>query len=373
MKKLTNIALGVGLSLSVSSVFAAQIVADARGNGMGNTGVATATYITAPFYNPALGAIYSEDDDFGLLLPAIGVNANDPDEVISLIDDLDEAIENEDFTKADEYLDALEEGGILSVSGGAGIAVAIPLATVSTNFFAHGHVEIMSQAEIDDSTDVQDRYNSSQVDTQAFAYSEFGVSLSKSYMISDQQVSFGVSPKYQVMRTYSQVSTLEDFDLSDYEESENNESAFNFDIGAAWYTDHLRVALALKDVISQEIELKNSSGSIQDVYELNPQATFGFAYINNYFTAALDADLTKQERFKSADDNTQFVRVGIEGNAWDWLQLRAGYEMDLEDTLDDSITAGFGISPWDVVHFDLAASYAGSNQLGGAANLYLSF
>ena len=50
-------------------------------------------------------------------------------------------------------------------------------------------------------------------------------------------------------------------------------------------------------------------------------------------------------------------------------QLRAGYEMDLEDTLDDSLTAGIGISPFDVVSLDLAGSYAGENQFGASLNL----
>ena len=373
MKKLTKIALGIGLSLSVSSVFAAQIVADARGNAMGNTGVASATYLTAPFYNPALGALYHESDDFGILLPAIGINANDPDDAITLIDNIEEALDNGDLADADEYLDSLEKGGSLSVTAGVGIAFALPISAVSTNFFSRGYVEVMSQMDIESSGDAQDRYDSSEVVTKAFGYSEFGVSFSKAYNIANQQVSFGVSPKYQIMKTYLEVSTLEDFDFSDYEESENNASAFNFDIGAAWYTDNFRVALAVKDVISQDIKLKNSSGNIQDTYQLSPQGTLGVAYISDFFTAAFDADLTKQERFKNMDDDTQFIRVGIEGNAWNWLQLRAGYEVDLEETLDNTITAGIGISPGDLVHLDIAASYAGENQLGGSANLYFTF
>ena len=76
--------------------------------------------------------------------------------------------------------------------------------------------------------------------------------------------------------------------------------------------------------------------------------TLGIGYVGDYVALSLDADLTKQKRFKELDDDTQFIRVGIEGNAWGWAQLRAGYEVDLENNLDNSVTGGIGISPFDV-------------------------
>jgi hypothetical protein len=90
-------------------------------------------------------------------------------------------------------------------------------------------------------------------------------------------------------------------------------------------------------------------------------------------TVAVDIELTKQERFASLNDETQYLRFGIEGNAWDWAQLRAGYEIDMQDNADSAITAGIGLSPFDVVSLDLAGNYAGSNQLGASANLAFTF
>jgi len=90
-------------------------------------------------------------------------------------------------------------------------------------------------------------------------------------------------------------------------------------------------------------------------------------------TATVDWDLTTQKRFAGLDDDTQFLRFGIEGNAWGWAQLRAGYEVDLEDTLDNSITAGLGISPGDLVSLDFAGNYAGDNQFGLSGNLAFTF
>ncbi len=57
---LRKLSIAVALSVASSSAFAATTVADGRGNGMGNTGVTTADYVLAPFYNPALTAVHGE-------------------------------------------------------------------------------------------------------------------------------------------------------------------------------------------------------------------------------------------------------------------------------------------------------------------------
>lgn len=188
-------------------------------------------------------------------------------------------------------------------------------------------------------------------------------------MLGGHDVSLGISPKYQELRTYSDTVSVEDFDIEDYDKSETNEKAFNMDLGAVWNKDEWRVAFAVKDLFKQEIDTLNKTYT----YELTPQATLGFAYSTRLFTAALDADLTSQTRYVGVDDDTQFIRVGFEGNAWDWLQLRAGYQIDVENTLDNMVTAGLGVSPFDVVNFDFAGSYAGDNQFGASANVAVTF
>ena len=64
---------------------------------------------------------------------------------------------------------------------------------------------------------------------------------------------------------------------------------------------------------------------------------------------------------------------GIEGGDFDWGQLRAGYQTDLKDTLDDSLTVGLGISPSGQISLDFAGNYAGDNQYGLSTNLAFSF
>ncbi|HDM8046953.1 conjugal transfer protein TraF [Vibrio fluvialis] len=367
------------------SAYAANSVADARGNAMGNTGVTTSDYLLAPFYNPALTAVYRDRDSVGLLVPALGANVRDSDESLSTIDDLQSSIDQfeaagvgaatqENINQLNGYLDDLADDKPFAVSGGAGIAVALPMNAVSLNFFARGYAEILADSSIAANTgntasDVETRYQNSYVNMLAFGYSEYGVAVAKLFTLQGQQIAIGITPKIQELRTYKEVVTVKDFDLSDYDQSKTSKNAFNLDIGAVWLIDNFRAGIAAKDLISQEIKTYDDQSS----YTLDPQVTVSGGYVTDFLALAIDWDLTKQKRFKGVDDDTQFLRFGVEGNAWGWAQLRAGYEIDLESALDNSITAGLGISPGDLVSVDLAANYAGNYQYGLSANLAFTF
>ncbi|MCA2414000.1 conjugal transfer protein TraF [Vibrio chemaguriensis] len=375
MRKLTLAATGALFILSPHA-FAAPYAADARSHGMGNTGVVSADYLTAPLHNPALGALYRENDDIGLLIPALGVNIHDEDEALSAVDDVQDLYDSiqgiptpANEAELNRLLDQLDKSAPVVINGGLSLAIAIPTRYMSVNLFSAGYVEILAAPDISDSTNTADRYLNSAVDLAAFGSAEYGVALARAYTIGGQQFAFGITSKYQQLKTYTQRTTLDDFDIEDYDKSEVSKNTFNMDLGVAWYHNAFRAGLSLKDVFEQDIETKLGNYT----YELTPQATLGIGYVGDYVALSLDADLTKQKRFKELDDDTQFIRVGIEGNAWGWAQLRAGYEVDLENNLDNSVTGGIGISPFDVISVDLAGSYAGDNQFGAAANLAFTF
>ncbi len=144
MKKITLIAASVFSVISTSSI-AAPYVADARSQGMGNTGVASADYLTAPLHNPAIGAMHRDHDDFGLLLPAIGANLYDKDESLSAIDDaqdaydaLEHSIDQNDQATALAHaqdlqasLDAISGSSPVTVNAGVSAVVAIPTSALS--------------------------------------------------------------------------------------------------------------------------------------------------------------------------------------------------------------------------------------------------
>ncbi|MHA2938718.1 conjugal transfer protein TraF [Vibrio sp. RC27] len=390
MNQYTKIAVLVAGFIASSSVYSATWVADARGNAMGNTGVTSADFVVAPFYNPALTAVYRDDQNIGVLL-GLNVNANDPDESLSniddiqtLIDDFNEAVDNSNFASIDAntvselntQLDDLVDNSAIGVTAGAGLAVALPVKSVSVNLFARAYMELVADVNesnyatgANDAETLDNRINASSVDLVAFGYSEVGLALAKMAMINGERFSFGVSPKIQSLRTYKQTVTVEEFDVEDFDESEVSKSAFNLDLGAVWLKGDYRVGLAVKDMFKQEIKTYDN----QDSYTLDPQLVVSGAYVSDFFTAAVDLDLTEQERFATSEDNTQFARFGIEGNAWGWAQLRAGYEIDMVGSMENSVTAGIGFSPFNVVSFDLGASYAGENQFGASTNLEVKF
>lgn len=379
MKLLRKTSIAVATGLISLTANAATVVPDGRGNGMGNTGVTTADYVLAPFYNPALVAVYRDSDTFGILLPGIGARIRDTDKTLETVDDLQDAIKQFESNPSSPgieatingYLDQLADDKPLGVNGGVVASVALPLNAFSTNLFLRGYADVIAKTDISSSSNTQTRYENSRVDMIAFGYSEFGVAVAKRMTLAGQDVSLGISPKFQTMRTYKQALTVEDFDLSDYDQSETKENAFNLDLGAVWFYEQFRAGIAIKDLFSQELQTLDISGV--STYKLDTQVTVSGAYALDYFVATVDWDLTKQERFTDQNDDTQFLRFGIEGNAMGWAQLRAGYEIDLEDTLDNSITAGIGISPGDLVSLDLAGSYAGDNQYGISGNLSFTF
>ncbi|EEY99419.1 hypothetical protein VOA_001769 [Vibrio sp. RC586] len=374
------------MAMAIPSIaIADNLVVDARGTGMGNTGVSSADYLLAPYYNPALTAVYRKKDSFGVLLPSIGLRAEDTDESLTTLDDLQDSIEQferlgagaatqDNIDQMNRYLDQLSDDKPLAVTAGIGLAVAMPLKAVSLNFFTRGYAEVIAKPNVaaktgDSATDVQNRYQNSDVDITAFSYTEVGVAIAKQVVLGGQTVALGVTPKVQQLRTYQDNASIKSFDLNDYDKSEVKDNAFNFDIGAVWLLEQYRLGMAVKDLFAKDIETFNKNNT----YNLDTQITVSGSYVSDFFVAALDLDLTKQRRFSGDKDDTQFIRIGIEGNAWNWAQLRAGYEVDLQNSLDDSVSLGLGISPGDLVNLDLAGSYAGSNQYGVSANLAFTF
>lgn len=380
----TTLAVAIAMAAS-STAFATNLVMDARGAGMGNTGVSTADYLLAPYYNPALSAVYRKKDSFGVLIPTIGVRAEDKDSSLTTIDDLQDsinqferlgagAVTQDNIDQLNRYLDDLADDKPLAVTAGIGLAVALPMDAVSLNFFTRGYAEVIGKANVADKTgntanDVQSRYENSDVDLTAFGYTEVGIAIAKQVVLAGQTVALGVTPKVQQLRTYQQNVSVKSFELDNYDQSEVKDNSFNLDMGAVWLLDQYRLGVVAKDLFAKDIQTMNKNNT----YKLDTQVTVSASYVSNFFVAAIDLDVTKQRRFNGDNDDTQFMRFGIEGNAWHWAQLRAGYEVDLQNSLANSVSVGLGISPGDFVNLDFAGSYAGDNQFGLSANIAFTF
>ena len=376
---------GVWTTLLVSNLAMANFYADGRTTGMGGTGVASGNYLSSGFLNPALLANFGPDDDFGLLLPSIGLRASDKDESISTIMDLQDDFEGLGDSSSQESIDAfatdlnsLSGNTPVAIEASVGAALAIPFDVVSIGLFSRNYVNVIAITDIKKASlgsgwsEVEKTYQDSTASMVGVGVLDVGVTFAKKFDLDGYALSVGVSPKFQQLHSFYSMSTLDDFELSDYDESSTKENTFNIDFGLLYQWKEISVGLSAIDLISQKIDTLEVAGKSHR-YNIDPKVTLGAAYQLKYFTFAIDADLTKQTRLEGVDDDTQFVRFGFEGDLFHWAQLRLGYEHNLEQSLQDSVTAGIGFSPFDVVHLDISAAYADETQASIGANLSLTF
>ncbi|MGR5451380.1 conjugal transfer protein TraF [Vibrio sp. PNB22_3_1] len=355
---------------------ASASVSDARSAAMGGVGVISGSYLTAGVNNPALGSMYAKsNDDFGLMLPAVSLNVQDPSDALGLLEDgqdlydqIGPVISPDQDTQLTDLLDELATADAISVRGGAALAVSIPNQYMSASFHAKSSLDVVGSVDIDGAALTSlERYETSTVDLLAFGVAEVGVTLSQQAVVAGHNVVYGLTPKYQSLVIYSQSTLVQDFDLDNYDESEVTESGLNLDLGAIWWHGPHRIGLAVKNVFEQSVAAKVGDYK----YELSPHVTLGVGYVTDRFTVALDADLTEQGRFSGLDDEEQWVRLGSEFDLY-WASLRVGYAIDLLGTYGDTLTAGVGLSPFELVRFDVAVNYADETELGVAATMSLT-
>lgn len=383
MKK-TGISLAVALA-TVSSQAMAFGAVDARSAAMGGTGVASSNYLMAPFHNPAQAVHYTDSDDFGVLL-SLNLGAHDGDDLYNKIDhfqQLDDELQynGQDEQVQQEWRDALKalDNGTLNVDTNIGIAAAIPNRYVSMNLFAQANVATIAMTDVDenDLVGVPDTETmQSTVQGVIGGTVDVGIALARAFELpfAGQRLSIGVTPKAQHIVAVNYKNTVagfeeDDFDLgSEYQQK----TVFNADMGLSYMpTDYLTVGLAAKNLFAQELET-NVSNASQATFLVEPKYTVGMAFNTRFLTIAADYDISKTRYFKEVAHETQFARIGIELNAWDWAQLRAGYSASMTDYAQDTITAGFGVKPFGAFGFDLGAYYGEDSNYGLSAQLVIT-
>ena len=388
------------LTASFSSHAALQSF-DSRSHAMGGTGVSSADYLTAPFHNPALGARFNESDDVGILIPSIGAQVSDQNEMIDGLEDFTDAFENFDPSSQQAVADSLSnlKGDKAHVEAGLGFAVAIPNQYVSVNIFAKSYADAVIIADVKES-DITGIENGTITDSDTLAsqgvtmgavITDIGVSLSKSFDVSYGTWYVGVTPKYQMVNTINYVVNINDYDFDNWDDDkyQNDEGNMNVDFGMAFELPQGFVfGFSGRNLIENtyETELVDvvNGSAVSGEYTVSPVYTVGASFNHSLVTIAADIDLNENERYESisglsaenynADsDNTQMAGIGAEFNAWNWAQVRLGYQHDIAGNQEDQVTAGLGFSPFGAVHVDLSASYAGDNQFGAVAQTYFTF
>lgn len=385
MKKFIK-TLPLTIALTPSLAVAANYAIEARGDAMGGVGVVSANFLTAPFYNPALVAIYRRNDDAGMILPSIGISYNDEDKMVDDLDSISSMLDNKNYQDLQKTLDNLAGDSLKAEIGGV-VAFAIPNQFIAANLFAKAYTETFVTPDIytTGSTSVENAELSA-VNAVSVGVTEIGLSLAKYQTFLGQHIAFGVTPKLQRIYTYVYSASVTDYDIKDVRDNSQGETMFNLDAGALWFYGPLRVGFSASNLIKRDIKtqsytktLTSQSGQTRNInlgyaYQMRPLYTAGIGLVGDYATISVDYDLNEEERYTNFADNTQMIRIGGEIDILRQLKLRAGYNKNLAyDNLDGTITAGIGISPLNLFQLDLGASYTNENAMGAYINFLASY
>ncbi len=382
--------LSVGFALIFTSpfTFSANYAIEARGDAMGGVGVVSGNFLTGPFYNPALVAIYRRNDDVGMILPSIGLSYNDPNDLVTDLDKVSEIIKRGSESNLGELNKSLTamQGNVLNAELGGVVAFAIPNQFISANVFGKAYTESFVSPLIDNTACTEsdfscqlDRAKKSSVNAVSVGITELGITLAKYQTFLGQHIAFGITPKLQRVYTYVYEASLNSYDIKDLRDNGNGETIFNMDAGALWFYGPIRIGFAANNLISREIKTKTitsavSGNPISYSYDMKPQYTVGAGIVADYFTLSVDYDLNEEERYKDFKDNTQMIRVGGEIDIMRQLKLRAGYNKNLAyDNTEGTVTAGIGLSPLNLFQLDLGASYTNENAMGAYINFLASY
>ena len=388
--KLRKLAL---LCTLIPSFFAysGQEYYEARSDAMGGAGVAASNHEGAAFVNPALLGINAHKDNSAvLLMPVLGVDMADSDNMIdkfdSLIDSYDglaASIDAGNSADIDVYRDELIldleslKGTSAYASAGLGFSVAIPHQRMPIAIFYKSYVNAVgaaniAQADIDALTaldpvnppEVTDLLSEGQVI--GGAVSDLGVALSFPLSIVNMPISIGISPKFQRIDTYNYIANANNFSASDFDDVEyrNDETNFNVDVGFAIEPiNGLVFGLSGRNLISQDVETNEVEGN-KFTYRVEPLVTAGVAYDWRRLTVTTDVDLVENKKFKELD-GTQYWRVGGEVRAFDWMSLRLGYRHDMKDSTANIYSIGSGFTIGESFFLDFTGMFGNDEALGG--------
>lgn len=415
--RLTKLSLAIGLSIATTSAMASpQSFMSARSFSMGGTGVAIAHPAAAGASNPAMMAAEHHEwsNDFGLILPSANARFADEEETVDQIDDIQDTIDRfQGLDKTSSAEEARQTAGELRrqlnefdrdtvrIDGGLGIALSVPTDSFSVGFFTNGNLRATVRGELDEDDDQfladletaseaellaadLDRDLQSRGSVLASAVVEAGISLATSIDLqNDSQLQIGVSPKYVQLRTFQYTETVSGFEDDDFDSDENetSKSGFNLDVGAAYAFGsraQWNAGVVVKNLIPMELDSAASRPTEEErTLELNPMVTTGIAHKGEFHVVTAEIDLTKKEAFGYEDD-TQWVALGAELDAFRYAQLRFGVRHNLASNDDNNgieedtqFTAGIGLSPFGA-RLDFGAMVSDAD-LGAAIELGAAF
>jgi hypothetical protein len=227
----------------------------------------------------------------------------------------------DDLNKAEDLLNELDSSS------------AVTVANYDGSIDSEAELESL-EIEANDRGELQ-----SQATSRGMMVGEYGISFARQFNLGGHDVSFGVTPKVLQVQTFDYSASAESEDFS-VDENTTEESGVNVDLGVSKMWDNgVRAGLMVKNLIGQTYTTAEGND-----LELNPQYRAGISHHTGLSTIGIDLDLTENDPVAEGFDRpTQYLAIGGEFDAWNWLQLRAGYRTDLADSYDDTLHAGVGL------------------------------
>ena len=396
-KLLTQSLIAAGLIAAIPYASASSNGFDARSSAMGGVGVASAHFGAAPLTNPALLATSREQDKISLIAPSIGAQASDPANLIDGFDDVTTAWDNlenalgsgNEAEAAGKLADSV--AGLAGEHANANLGLSMVLAVpddelpvaLSVNSWAKGHARaLVSQSDLDYLDDVakgsiipgKDDLDklTSRAEGMAALVTEYGVTVAHPFTLGELPV--GITPKIQRIETWNYNVAINNYDSSDLRDGNWQHQTMSANIDAGFFasvTPEWMVALSAQNLFENKVKTREING-YQPAFIIRPELTAGTAWNNEHVTLSADIGLTPVSNFQYVDKN-QYAAFGAELRAADWVQLRAGYRLDMRGNDRRVVTGGVGLSAGEAMQFDLTAMAGRDRTIGGVAQFTFHF
>lgn len=367
---------------------------------MGGVGVASAAFGAAPLTNPALLAKSSSKDALSLIAPSLGAHVSDPAHLIDRFDDVNSAWDNLETaiaTGGDAATAAGELEGLISDIAdksararlGLSMVLAVPDDTLpvalSVNSWAKGIAHTMvSQSDLDYLEEVKngtripgkdDLANlTSRAEASAALVTEYSVSIAHPFSVAGVPVGVGIAPKVQRIEIWNYNVALNNYDSSDLRDGNFQRQTMSANVDAGMYanlSDNWTVALAAQNLFENRVQSREVNGTTTPLI-IRPQVTAGTSWRHDRVLLSADVDLTPVSDFQLVD-KSQYAAAGVELSATEWMQLRAGYRVDMRGNDNRVVTGGVGLAAGDKMQFDLTAMAGRMRNVGGVAQLTFNF
>jgi hypothetical protein len=262
------------------------------------------------------------------------------------------------FGRATPYIDSADLADVNTVIGGLQTyANSGNLNDLSTVVDPNGDVKIGSN---------NDDYRS-KFKVIGVAIADIGLSVAKPFVIADQTVLVGLTPKIQQVRTVAYTANVDNTSF-DVNKNTKTGTGFNVDVGLAktfeaGTYENVRLGLVVRNLIPHTYKTADAT---QDV-KLAPQVRVGAAWIGKYGTITSDLDLTANKVVGTGSDSSQIFALGGELNAWNVAKLRVGFRNDFKAKYS-AITAGVSL-----LGLQLSTAYSKDRELAALLQFGASF